>query len=176
MKNLKLLALLTAMIFFVSCGSDDDGANPAGASPGTMSATITGTVNASFSASGALAGQPLVTATATSGVLAIVGNDGGSPTTSQININIGSYDGPGTYEFGITTGNSATYARTTVNLANPLNSEFLTFASLSGSVEITESGDSFTGTFSFSGSGSDETSVEVTNGQFNASPAASAGQ
>lgn len=156
------------MIF--SCGGDgDDDAGPSGS--GTMSAKISGTVSTNFSASGSLGGQNLVTAQLNSPVLSIVGNDGGSPTTNQINIAIGAYDGPGTYEFGITTGNTATFSQTTVDVSNPTDFENLSFTALSGSVEVSENGDSYEGTFTFSAQGNDETTVEVTEGSFNASPA-----
>lgn len=160
MKKYNLFAFLIASIFLLaSCGGDDDdSATPAGNS---LSANVTGAISANFTVSGEVQGQKLVQANLTSsGVLSIVasGTEGHS-----MSIAITSYDGAGTYDLGLTSGNTMVY--TNVDLTT-----FATtgFANTAGSIEITTSGDVISGTFSMDGEGNDGTIAA--SGNFSVTP------
>lgn len=162
MKTIKLFACLIFASLLFSCGGDSDDATPAGNS---LSATVTGDISANFSASGEVQGQKLVQATLTSSsngdVLAIVASEG---TGNSMAISIVNFDGAGTYSLEITSSNTATFTS-----VNTTTFETTGVTAVSGSIEVTVSGDVINGTFSFDGEGSDDIQAEV-SGQFSVTP------
>lgn len=146
--------LATSFLLF-SCGDDDDDDNNDdndSSGTGTMTATVDGS---SWEADLA------VQATNSSDVLSIAGTSG----DGQINITLGTYDGSGTYPFGDITA-AANIAVWTAG-ANA-NEVYTTGPGIgSGTIEITDSGDEVSGTFSFEATNANTmTSVSVTNGSF----------
>ncbi len=162
MNIIKLSAYFILSILLFSCGGDSDDAVPAGNS---LTATVTGDITANFNASGEVQGQKLVQANLTSSsngnVLAIVASEG---TGNSMAISIVSFDGAGTYSLEIASSNTATF--TSVNTST---FETTGITAISGSIEVTVSGDVINGTFSFDGEGSDDIQAEVT-GQFSVTP------
>lgn len=159
MKTLKQFVFLLIALILISCGSDSDDATPAGNS---LSATVTGDITANFSASGEVQGQKLVQATlANSNVLAIVASEG---TGNAMSISITDYSGAGTYSLNIGSSNTATFTS-----VNTTTFETTGVTAISGSIEVTVSGDVVNGTFSFDGEGSNDVQAEVT-GQFSVTP------
>ena len=163
MKTINLFALIIASSLWVACGSDGDGDGDGGSPSGnSMSATVTGDITASFSASGEVQGQQLVQANLTNGnVLSIVASEG---TGNSISMSITDYDGAGSYSLEITSANTMTF--TSVDTE--------TFATtgvtaVSGSINITVSGDVINGTFDFDGEGSNDITASVT-GEFSVTP------
>lgn len=153
MKTSNLFAILISVFLLASCGGDDD-SGPVGNS---ISATVTGDISASFSASGEVQGQKLVQATlASSGALAIVGTD---INGSSMSIGIPEYDGAGSYSLAITSANSATFTSVEVDGQN-FSSTGVT--AISGNIEITVDGDVINGTFEFDGEGNNDITADVT--------------
>lgn len=158
MKTIKLFAYLISASLIFSCGGDSDDAAPAGNS---LSATVTGDISASFSASGEVQGQKLVQAFLTSSsngdVLAIVASEG---TGNSMAISIVDFDGAGTYSLEVTSSNTATFTS-----INTTTFETTGVTATSGSIEVTVSGDVINGSFSFDGQGTNDIQASVT-GQF----------
>ncbi|WP_462248275.1 DUF6252 domain-containing protein [Ekhidna sp.] len=162
MKTIKLFAYLFIATVLISCGGDSDG--DAGPTGNSLSATVTGDITANFSASGEIQGQQLVQVTLTdSGVLAIVASEG---TGNAMSISIASYDGAGSYSLNIGNSNTATF--TSVNTST---FETTGVTAVSGSIEITVSGDTINGTFSFDGEGNNDVQASV-SGEFSVTPEA----
>ncbi|WP_420575625.1 DUF6252 family protein [Ekhidna sp.] len=154
MKTSNLFALLISVFILASCGGDDD-SGPAGNS---ISATVTGDISASFSASGEVQGQKLVVATLSNTsngtVLSIVGTD---VNGSSMNIAIPDFTGKGTYSLAITTANTATFTQIDTETFQPTG-----VTATSGSIEISESGTTINGTFDFTGEGNNDITADVT--------------
>jgi len=163
MKTINLFALIIASSLWIACGSDGDGDGDGGSPSGnSLSATVTGDITASFSASGEVQGQQLVQANLTNGnVLSIVASEG---TGNAMSMSITDYDGAGSYSLEITSANTMTF--TSVDTE--------TFATtgvtaVSGSINITVSGDVINGTFDFDGEGNNDIAASVT-GEFSVTP------
>ena len=164
MKKFNLFTLIISAALLFSCGGDSDDGDGGGTPSGnSLSATVTGDIAASFSASGEVQGQQLVQANLTNGnVLSIVASEG---TGYSMAISITDYDGAGSYSLDLMSANTATF--TSVDIE--------TFATtgvtaISGSIEITVDGDRINGTFDFDGEGNDNITASVT-GDFSVIPA-----
>ena len=156
MKTIKLFAYLIISSLLIACGGDsDDDATPAGNS---LSATVTGDISASMNASGEVQGQKLVQANLTnSNVLSIVASEG---TGNSMSIAITDYDGAGSYSLAVTSSNTATFTA-----VNTTTFETTGVTAVSGSIEVTVSGDVINGTFTFDGEGNNDIQASVT-GEF----------
>jgi len=164
MKTFNLFTLIISTALLFSCGGDGDDGDGGGTPSGnSLSATVTGDIAASFSASGEVQGQQLVQANLANGnVLSIVASEG---TGNSMAISITDYDGAGTYSLDLLSANTATF--TSVDTQ--------TFATtgvtaVSGTIEVTVDGDRVNGTFDFDGEGNDDITAEVT-GEFSVIPA-----
>ena len=144
-----------------SCGGDSDAA-PAGNS---LSATVTGDISASFTASGEIQGQKLVQATLTStgsgDVLAIVATEA---TGNAMALSITEFNGAGSYSLALTSSNTATFTS-----VNTTTFQTTGVTAVSGTIEVTVSGDVINGTFNFDGEGSNDIQASAT-GEFSVTP------
>lgn len=148
-----LVTVLFVSLALTGCDSggsnDNDSGLPGG---GTLSATVAGS---SFTAT-------TVTATNSSGVLAIGGNLGATSPQRQINLTVNGA-AAGTYQIGIG-GAIAVYSQ------GSSAADLVAYAALSGSVTIESfSGSGAKGTFNFSARANDGSTIQVTNGQFDVS-------
>lgn len=155
MKTIKLFVYLISASILFSCGGDSDDAAPAGNS---LSATVTGDISASFTASGEVQGQKLVQATLTSAsngdVLAIVATEGAG---NAMTISITEFTGAGSYSLALTSSNTATFTS-----VNTTTFETTGVTAISGTIEVTVSGDVINGTFNFDGEGTNNIQASVT--------------
>ncbi|MGV6829556.1 MAG: DUF6252 family protein [Flavobacteriales bacterium] len=163
MKTIKktlYLVMLFAAVMVSSCNKDDDN-NDNGGGNGGGSEFLTAKVDGS-NYEAAQSPAVIVGAQSSNGVLVV---QGGTNDGETIRINIGNYNGPGTYHAGDFT-NPNTFSYITL----PNNLWMGGFGLGSGTVNVTsDNGTTVEGTFSFEGvNGQNNTTKSITEGQFKA--------
>ncbi len=154
MKTLKNTFLLLFVAFLCSCSDETDE---------TLGITGEGNLTAKVDGETFISLKAAVGASVTSGVAAIQGSNAGG---EYINMTIMNYNGVGVYKTGDVLTNTNIIQYGTIN---PISSWISTLGSGSGTIEITEDNETtISGTFSFTGVNSNNTSKTITEGIFKA--------
>jgi hypothetical protein len=170
-KNISILFLIAiATTFSTSCSSDDGGSG-GNAAAGTMKAKVAGTNVTTL--------EITTFATISNNVLILQGNTGGT-SSKAFNINVGAYNGVGTYDIGGgATGlgqATASYIEILVDIANPTAFQSTTWAApytggaKVGEVSVSEvTATNIKGTFYFNArkTTGDNAILAITEGAFN---------
>ena len=172
MKNFKhflVLLMMTSLVGFTSCSSDDtDG--PSNAPSGTLTASVDGV---SFTSLEISSSATVANTGSSSNLIIIATNSDGNGFAFTL---IG-YNGPGTYPLGggANIANTGSYTETMVDLANPINSTTEIWqapfdSTEAGSITITEETSTMVmGNFEFmcKNVNGDQSTKSITNGLFN---------
>lgn len=169
MKTSRILMLVTMLftisVFTFSCKSDDDGGSGGNAGAGTITAKVDGTTVTTI--------ELTTTAVNTNGVLVVMGNDGGQSPNKAFNLQIGGFDGPGTYPLG-GIGNIMNIASYTESMvSDPTNPTIYTApyegGEVVGEIKISEITDTYVkGTFQFKAKNQSGSDIKnFTDGSFN---------
>jgi len=164
MKNLKLvLSMLLMSIMLFSCSSNDDDSGSDGGD--FMTAKVNGD---NFSA---YTGPPdtvsyALTSNSTVGTILVI--QGSESNGSAITLAIHGYDGPGVYNVSDSNGSFMQYVEIESSVPMIWQASFST--GYSGTLEIVSDDDGvMEGTFSFEGLSSDQSTKDITQGEFRAS-------
>ena len=170
MKQFGLMLTLVMATLLSSCSSDDNGGGGGTAGAGTIKAKVNGSW---------VTTPELTTAASQSMNFLHIQGTAGDVSSKSFSINIIAFDGVGTYDIGGGSSGlgaaNATYNETTVNISNPLASEYSNWnapyegGDKVGEITVTEITETnVKGTFFFSAKNTDDNSMkQITEGSFN---------
>lgn len=173
-KKIGLLFIATVISSFaLSCSSSDDGGGGGSASEGTIKAKVDGTWVETLKE---VAGHPITVASVNWGTLHMQGNTGGTSSKAFV-INVGGFEGVGTYDFGGENfvGVNASYTEIVVDPSNPMDFQQTIWAApyeggaKVGEIQVAEyiEGDYIKGTFHFEAKNQDgDDKKNITEGSF----------
>lgn len=169
-KKISLVLFAALAVTFTSCSSDDGGSG-GNAAAGTMKAKVAGSNVTTL--------EITTFATISGNVLILQGNTGGT-SSKAFNLNVGAYNGVGTYDIGGgTTGlgqATASYIEIVVDIANPTAFQSTTWqAPFTGGAKVGEvsvsevTSTNIKGTFFYTAkkNSGDMSEIAITEGSFN---------